>query len=125
MDPISTYLNQITNSEFAEAKVTLEQIIKDRVKIRFNDAKDSIKKKVVEGFNPKLVPNSLKRGYKVVRDTTGKYPIGKIYGLDLPEKVKDYGWIPFQHEGGSLILHKVSLDANQKRKEQQLELVLV
>lgn len=125
MESISTYLNQITNSEFAEATVTLEQIVKERIKQRFNAAKEEIKKKVVEGFNPKLVPNGNKRGYRIVRDTTGKFEIGKVYGLDLPEKVKDYGWIPFQHEGGSLILHKVSLDVNQKRKEQQLELVLV
>lgn len=45
--------------------------------------------------------------------------------MSLPEKVKSHGWTPFQHEGGSLILHRISLDDKGKRVEHQLTLKLV
>lgn len=40
------------------------------------------------------------------------------------DKVKDKGWISWQHEGGNFILHKV-VTTNGKRIDQQLELELV
>lgn len=45
MDQITNYINQITNAQYTVATVTLEKIINDRVKARFNKHKDSVKKK--------------------------------------------------------------------------------
>ena len=45
MEPIRTYLNQIINSEFTEANETMQQIIKQRVAERFQNAKNALKKK--------------------------------------------------------------------------------
>jgi hypothetical protein len=45
MDNIKTYLNQIIDNQTPLASETLEKILKERVKQRFSDAKDSVKKK--------------------------------------------------------------------------------
>jgi hypothetical protein len=88
--------------------------------------KTHLKKKVVEAFDDPLDSSAkrIQRGYRIVKDSTGKFQIGKTYGLDLLEKVKDLGWISWQHEGGNFILHKTS-NVDGKRIDQQLELELV
>ena len=44
MDTITAYLNQILTNDFDKASETINTIVKERVKERFADAKEEVKK---------------------------------------------------------------------------------